>query len=412
MANPAGRVFISYRRRRLRETSALVRALHDRGISTWIDVNDLRNEPTEAAIRATLDDDKTSGAILWLTPDIEDSEIIRAVEVPIAVGRRKRDNLFWLIIVLADGLDYSSAGQLFSDTLRGEDLSLWNLTKVSAPWATSRDVRQIAQSALRNRISAIGSSTDFSSVDVVVHAKGTMVVGETDPLVLDWTNYFAGGPPSARAWKAMDRASQDVATALKQNTLEDTRIRFKGTPSLPAALLLGSTYSSRDGRIPGWMQLQPDGITVEEWVMDASTDATCATDAGWNVQDPIYMETSGNALAVCISVSDDVAGAFARSRDITSSWRAMVEIRPSEGRNTRVAPLTAHEAASLVHLTIDALRQLRSSISGIESIHIFVAGPAGFGFLLGTRLATLPTIVTYEYQTAIARYVRAAAITT
>jgi hypothetical protein len=412
MTNPVGRVFISYRRKRLRETSALVRALHDRGVPTWIDVNDLRSEPTEAAIRATLDDDNTSGAILWLTPDVEDSEIIRAVEVPIAVSRRKRDKSFWLIIVLADGLDYSSAGQLFSETLRGEDLSHWNLTKVSAPWATASDLREIACSALSSRISALGSSTDSSRVDLVVHAKGTMVGEETNVLVLDWTGYFAGGPPSPRAWDAMRRASQDVATALKQRTPEDTSICCKGTPSLPAALLLGSTYSSRDGRLPGWMQLQPDGVTVEPWFMNASADATRATAAGWNVQDPVYMETSGDALAVCISVSDEVTGAFARSHDITSRWRAIVEIRAPEGRNTRATPLTGQEAASLVHLAIDALRESRSKFSGIESTHVFIAGPAGFAFLLGTRLATLPMIVTYEYQASTARYVRAATITT
>lgn len=411
MANSFGRVFISYRRKRLRETKALIAALRDRGIPTWIDVVDLGNEPTEATVRATLDDENTSGAILWLTPDIEDSEIIRSVEVPLAVGRRKRDDRFWLIVVLADGLDYSRAGQLFSDTLRGEDLSQWNLTKVSTPWANADDVRQVSCTALENRISAIDASTEFrNTVNAAVHAKGTMVFGGDDALVLDWTRYFAGGPPGARAWTVMHRAAQDVATALKQNTPEDTRIRFKGTPSLPASILLGSTYSSRDGRVPAWMQLLPDGVTIQKWCMDASTDATCARDAGWRIQDPIYRDPSGNALAVCIGISDDVSGAFARSQDVTSRWRAVVEISSPEGRNMRSAPLTEQEAPSLVHLTIDALRQFRTSISGIESIHVFIAGPAGFGFLLGTRLATLPTVFTYEYQTSTARYVRAAAI--
>jgi hypothetical protein len=413
MANPFGRVFISYRRKRLRETSALVRALHDRGVPTWIDVNNLANEPTEAAIRATLNDDNTSGAILWLTPDVQDSEIIRAVEVPEAVGRRERDDSFWLMIILADGLDYSRAGQLFTDTLRGEDLSLWNLTQVSAPWASPSDIRQVAVSALNRRILAIGKPAEsLTALHVTIHAKGTMVVSDNDALVLDWTNYFAGAPPNPDAWDAMDDAARDVATALKQNAPQGTRIRFSGTPSLPAALLLGSTYSSRDGRVPAWMQLQPDGVTICQWAMDAAADAACAVGAGWKVQDPIYRSTSEDALAVCISVSDDVSGAFARSQDVTSGWRAILRINPPEGRNTRAAPLTEEEAASLVHLAIDAIRRSRSTIYGIESIHLFIAGPAGFGFLLGTRLATLPMTVGYEYQTATGRYVRGAAINT
>jgi hypothetical protein len=160
------------------------------------------------------------------------------------------------------------------------------------------------------------------------------------------------------------------------------------------------------------MQLQPDGVTIRQWSMDSAADAVCALDAGWKVQDPIYRRTSENALAVCISISDDVSSAFARSQDVASGWRAILRINPPDGRNTRAAPLTEKEAASLVHLTIDAMRRLRSRIYGIESIHLFIAGPAGFGFLLGTRLATLPMTVAYEYQTAAGRYIRGAAINT
>jgi hypothetical protein len=376
-----------------------------------MDVNDLANEPTEAAIRATLNDVNTSGAILWLTPDVQDSEIIRAVEVPEAIGRCKRDELFWLIIILADGLDYRNAGELFKGTLRGEDLSLWNLRKVSAPWASPSDIAEVACSALEKRMSAIERSAEsLAAVDVVIHAKGTLVAGGKDALVLDWTKYFAGGPPSPDAWEAMDSAARDVAATLKRITPPDTAIRFRGTPSLPASLLLGATYSSRDGRIPTWMQLQPDGSTIRQWAMDAAPDATLAVGAGWKVQDPIYREPSGAALAVCIGISDDVSGAFAQSQNVISGWRAILNIEPPAGRNTRAVPLTGQEAASLVHLTIDAVRQSRSRIHGIESVHLFIAGPAGFAFLLGTRLATLPTTIAYEYVTATSRYISGATI--
>lgn len=74
-------------------------------------------------------------------------------------------------------------------------------------------------------------------------------------------------------------------------------------------------------------------------------------------------------------------------------------------------PLAPDEVASLVHLTVDAIRNVRSQVSGIDSIHIFIAGPAGFAFLLGTVIATLPPITTYEYDTSTTLYVPAATFT-
>ncbi|WP_302034134.1 SAVED domain-containing protein [Mycolicibacterium frederiksbergense] len=405
-------MFVSYRRNRLDETSELVDRLRDRGVGTWIDVNNLANEPTEAAIRATLNDANTSGAVLWLTPDVEDSEIIRAVEVPEAVRRHKRDPSFWLIIVLAGGLDYADAGTLFSDTLGGQDLSGWNLTKVSSPRATTSEIESVAASSLRRRLATIyGPANPPESVDVVVDAKGTPRLGTRHALSVDWTDYFAVGPPSSEDWVAMSNAARDVATAVKQELASGTAITLAGTPSIPAAILLGSTYPGRDGHNPTWMQRQPDGVTITPWNMASANDSEYAKELGWKVAEPIYRDTNAKDLAVCISVSDDVSGAFARSKDISSAWRAVLPIESGGDRNTRAQPLQAHEVASLVHLTIDAIRDLRTRVLGIESVHFFVAGPAGFGFLLGTRLATLPTVVTYEFSTAAVRYVRAAIIT-
>ncbi|ERK71028.1 hypothetical protein N136_02622 [Leifsonia aquatica ATCC 14665] len=49
---------------------------------------------------------------------------------------------------------------------------------------------------------------------------------------------------------------------------------------------------------------------------------------------------------------------------------------------------------------------------GLDSIHFFIAGPAGYAFLLGTYVATLPQITTYEYDTTSRLYVSAVTLTT
>jgi hypothetical protein len=405
MSDPRGPVFVSYRRKRLRETTALVHALRDRGVPTWRDVDDLPNEPTEAAIRAVLNDEKTSGAILWLTPDVEDSAIIRDVEVPEAVRRYRRDSNFWIIIILAGGMDYSEATNVFVNTLGNEDLSTWNLTKVSEPWASQTDIIQIADTALRHRIKSYFAETPSPSVaEVTIHAKGTMAAGSADILAVDWTRHFAGGEPNSRAWTAMSKAARSLAIALKQLTPPGAVVHLGGTPSLPAAMLLGSTYSGRDGRNPSWLQRQPDGHTITPWKMIDAIDASIAEACGWKASPPVYRTTSARALAVCINLSDNISEAFARSRSVTPEWRAVLDIASPAGRNVRANPLSSEEAASLVHLTIDTIRATRSQVLGIDSIHFFIAGPAGFAFLLGTAIATLPMITVYEYDTIANSY--------
>jgi hypothetical protein len=146
------------------------------------------------------------------------------------------------------------------------------------------------------------------------------------------------------------------------------------------------------------------------WRMSDFPDASLAEERGWKVT-PVYRTTTAHALAVCVNISDSVAEAFARSRNVTPDWRVVLEVGSPAGRNTRADPLAPEEAASLVHLTIDAIRDTRSHVLGLDSIHFFIAGPAGYAFLLGTHIATLPTITTYEYDTASGLYATAATFT-
>lgn len=402
MTDPTGKVFISYRRKRLRETNKLVQALHDRGVPTWRDVDSLASEPTEAAIRAALNDSETSGAVLWITEDVEDSPIIRDVEVPLAVARWRRNDGFSLVIVLANGLNYAKASEIFSSSLGGEELSSWNLTTTSSQWATKNDIRKVANAVLRERLSAVTSPGGVEPLEIAVHAKGTPVHRKNDSLVLDWTSRFLDGPPTERSWAAMTEAAKDLSTQIKKSATERD-VFIGGTPSLPAAFLLGSTYPIRDGFAPVWAQRQPNGVVLDRWRLGEASDDAAANAAGWRAQ-LVFGSPGKTALAVCISISDEVSEPFARFSAANGGWRATLRVDSSRPRNTRSEPLSAIEIASLVHLTIDALRSARREIIGMESIHLFVAGPAGFAFLLGTAIATLPPMISYEFDTVSSRY--------
>ena len=85
--NPFGYCFVSYRRTRLAEVGALVRALHELGVPTWQDLHDLDERPLEATLRSVLADPNIASGVLWITPEVAHSAIITDIEVPGLAGR-------------------------------------------------------------------------------------------------------------------------------------------------------------------------------------------------------------------------------------------------------------------------------------------------------------------------------------
>lgn len=412
MTDPMGRVFVSYRRKRIDETTALVVALRDRGIPVWRDVDRLQNEPTEDAIRKALEDPYTSGAVLWISPDVKESNIIKYVEVPLAVKRYRRGDGFWLVIALAGGTDYGDLADIFDGALGTEDLGSWNVTKVSNPKATAEDILKLARIALARRMDAVARSQgDLGPVRVTVDAKGTFTSHPSRCLAINWTPYFAGCCPRQEAWEAMKQAWIDVSRTLKTQLPTSRTIVLSGTPSLPAAVLMGAGFSTRDGRLATWLQRMPDGLTVEEWTHTAVNGSELAHDLGWTTSLQ-HRDANESALAVLINASDDTDQAVGRSRASLPGWRAVLSVNRPEGRNTRMLPLSAAEVASVVHMTIDALRIARRNVQPLSAMHFFIAGPAGLGVLLGTQLATLPPVTTYEFDTEEQKYVNAVRLIT
>lgn len=412
MTNPTGRVFISYRRNRIGETTSLAVSLRNRGIPLWRDVDSLRNEPTEDAIREALGDPNTSGAVLWISPDVVNSNIIKHVEVPLAIQRYRRGDGFWLVTVLVGGADYHHLDEIFGGALGTEDLRDWNVTKIKTLTATDEDIVYLARRALKERFEAIAKlHADDVPARVAVYAKGTLAPDMSRCLSIDWTSYFSGSSPSQEEWELMRSAWGDATKAIKTHLPADRATLLSGTPSLPTSMLMGSGFSLRDGRPAKWLQRMPDGVNFEQWTHIQANGAQIARDLGWT-ESIRHGSANESALAVLINASDDTELAVGRSRDAVPRWRAVMSINRPEGRNARGLPLSASEVASVVHLTIDAVRNARQTIQPLTSIHFFIAGPAGLGVLLGAQLATLPPVITYEFDTVGQRYEKALRITT
>ena len=110
MTDATGRSFLSYRRSRSAEAALLIAANHDHGVPTWQDQRDLNEVPTGDELRRILDDRLTANALLWITPDVESSDVIRKIEVPGILKRVRAGDGFFLVPVCAGGIIYQRAG--------------------------------------------------------------------------------------------------------------------------------------------------------------------------------------------------------------------------------------------------------------------------------------------------------------
>ncbi|MGN6243876.1 MAG: SAVED domain-containing protein [Motilibacteraceae bacterium] len=387
--------------------SELLQALHDRGVPTWLDTRNLAAEPTGDGLRRVLQDPETAGAILYLTPEVADSPTIREVEAPSIMRRFARDAGFWVQPVAAGGVDYTGAADLLAGKIGTEDLSRWNIHRVDGDPATADDVVAIARRCLARRLEAIHASLPTGQPLVMrLHARGTPASFPGDHLVLDWTERFPDGAATAASWDALSLAISDVATAIRI-CCPGRDVVAAGTPGLPAAVLLGSAFPTRDAGQLSWRQRQPDGDLDQPWRVGDARGPELAEAAGWKATVSSH-DPSAVDCAVLVNVSDDVSGAFGASHKELPSWRAVVSVGgPAAGGTLR-----ANEVASLVRLTVRAVRDARTELGPFASVHLFLAAPAGFAVMLGTLLATLPPVVTYEYDTRRSRYGRAVSICT
>ena len=406
LTNPAGRVFVSYRRTRAAEVAGLLQAMHDRGVPTWLDTRNLAAEPTGDELRRVLADPATAAAILYLTPEVADSPTVREVEAPSIMQRHARDDGFWVQPVAAGGLDYTGAADVLAGKIGTEDLSRWNIHRVVGNPAIIDDVVAIARRCLARRLQAIHASLPAGEPVVVrLHARGTPAPMPGDHLALDWTERFPNGAATAASWDALCLAISDVATAIRTHC-PGRDVVATGTPGMPAAVLLGSAFPTRDAGQLSWRQRQPHGGHPDQpWKIADAPGPEVAEAAGWKAKMSAH-DLSANACAVLVNVSDDATGAFGASRGDLPKWRAIVNVGgPAVG-----GTLGAEEVASLVRLTVRAVRDARTELGPFVSIHLFLAAPAGYAVMLGTLLATLPPVTTYEYDTVYSRYTPAVEI--
>ena len=403
MTNPAGRSFLSYRRSRLEEARRLIRRQHDLGIPTWHDIKDLDEEVTEDEIRRVLADPDIANAVMWLTPEVEYSSIIRRVEAPLILRRHSKGDGFFVVPVAAGGLDYDGAAAVVEGDIGIQDLGGWNIRRIRSDNASDEDVNVIASRILSRRLSAIHQNLPQGArLSLTLNTRQEYNPDQLPSLLMDWTDRFEGRVASAETWHNYLLPALEEVSAKIQTNVPGRPILASGQISIPAATALGYNFMATRRVAIAWEQFSPGGKTQEWSLADAQEDSgfQVNTQAG---------DVAADDLAVLVSVNADVTEAIAGSRARLPSFRAYVHAKPHDDLyGARLQ--TSGQAVDVALLTIEEVRRARQSYSVRGRVHLFMAVPVGLAMLVGQLLNTLGQVQTYEHipDCATGHYVPAA----
>jgi len=382
---PTGCCFISYKRSRVGEVSNLVGALHDHGIPTWQDLRDLDRVHTETRIAEVLEDAGTSSAVLWISPDVKDSPMIKGVEAPAVIKRAKAGDGFFVMPALVGGLGYGDIPNVLGPRYTHETLGDWNLKRIEVDPITDKEAAEIAREILEHRVRQIHRSFPKGEpFRIEVYTRPPAIVNEGVALTVDWTHRFDNREATTGAWDAFVLPSLRSVVHAVVSRAPGRPIELSGSLVISAATALGVGFLARRDVNVTWKQVTRPGY--QYWNLDTERQPS-----GFEY-DLERRSLEGRDLAVLVSVARDVEQAFFDTPDLPA-FRAILKVtkRP-KGIHTLSTP---GQAVDLAHIVEEGIEQARTSLK-IGTIHLFMAVPVGLAFMIGQLLNVLGNVQTYE----------------
>jgi hypothetical protein len=395
VTNPSGVCFISYSRKRSSEVAAIVSCLHEHGVPTWRDITDLGSTQTETEISETLNSPETASAILFVTPEIAESNYVRSIEAPMVFQRARSNDGFSLMVIAAGGLKYEDVGQTLGPGTGPVDPSTWNILRCPHDPITDNDTRAIAERALDQRLKALGRQTapDDPPLTIQVTTRGPAERCKDNELVVDFSHRFSERLASDAAWNEhILPGLRSIKTALRKHN-GGRKIQCSGKLCLPAAVALGIELMPQSGIESAWLQEQGTfGLKPEEW----NLQATVPNDGSGLGSAKYPSEVGSNEVALLVAVppydikrvTDDVRAAFGNR----IPFRGIVQVyREGEG------PITAGQAVQIARRAVYECKAATSSWNVRGTVHLFLAVPAGLAFMIGQLCNAMGELQTYEY---------------
>ena len=391
MTDTTGRSFLSYRRARAAEAALLIQAQHDHGIPTWQDIRNLGAVPTEDELRRVLADPSIASAVLFITPEVEESLVIRNVEVPKIVKRAEAGDGFFAVPLAAGGLDYREAANVTSNHLSAQNLSDWNMQKISATTLSPAHAAEVAEYVLKQRLQVIHQNLPRGlplRVGLFVRKAPPFQLGPA--LTLDWTSRFTDKEAALNVWEdTLLPALERIASGIRRFA-PGRAVEAFGLPTLPAAAAFGCAFLSTSGLRTSWRQTGPGG-SDQVWSLDERRESSDFR------ADVISKDASARDIAVLVSVADDTEPLFASTQKVLPPLRALLHVRKYGNCPHQIR--SPGEAADVAFAFQEGLRAVRRDYGNIGTVHLFMAVPAGLAMLIGQLLNTFGSVQTYEHVT-------------
>ncbi len=356
-----------------------------------MDISDLGPGSTEEQIREALNAPTCSSALVWVTPEVESSPVIRRVEVPSIIARVRANDDFFGVFVAAGGLDYNDATRIAAENAGAVDLRYWNLYKVMGDPATADELIAAADVVLDQRLKKIASHlSEGEEVRIGLWVRVPPPASGPGALELDWNESFTGRSATLASWEAELLPALASVHRHVARHLAGHPVVLHGLPTLAAATAIGRAFPAVAGVPIRWEQLAPDSSRTH-WSL-----AHPLEDSGFTLR-VSGSDPGGEGLAVLVSVLTDTSLAFGATRGLPR-MRAVVEVVPPTVGT--VPWLSPGRARHLVEEIAAAVRRARVDYIGIKEIHLFLAAPAGIAVLLGQLLNAVGPITLYEHVDA------------
>tara|TARA_R110002096_G_scaffold334801_1_gene528471 strand:+ start:3724 stop:4968 length:1245 start_codon:yes stop_codon:yes gene_type:complete len=396
-----GQIFISYRRLPHREQEAvdLMRAMRDRGIPTWRDVDDLQSKPTEDELTSILNSPDTAGAVMLIASEVADSAMIRNVEAPNIFKRSLKDEKFIVLPVII-GIEYEQANSILNQPAGLQDLSNWNLKRIKGDKATNDQLEDIANILQVQRLERFTNYVGGTELEMKIF---TRQIGNSSQATLlhDFTEYFCARKSNPNAYHMIESALKDTA----QNILSATggvKIIASGNAPLPLGVLIGSIFSPLANHQLSWMQSFA-GDQIAEWSL---SQRTCDVDITTRV---VLSDPGSEEIVIAVGVSANIEQAVSTYIEQSNlNPRAVIYAEFASGPVKQGVSIMPEEGLSFVLQVIDKLREVKDNkFMKKANVHLFQACPIAMSVLLGQKLNTFSNCTVYEHTpTGKAPYIK------
>ncbi len=382
-----GPVFVSYRQSDgLDLAIGLAWAMRAAGVPVWHDQTDLPPGDTTRRLKEALASG-LSGAVLLVTPEIQNSEVVRKVELPHLLELEKDDAFTFAIgsiVERAEGkLDYEAPDRLLRQ--RRGTLSRLNQQAVR----TAKERAEVARAQARRRMQAVKPEVEGAgrllTLDVQTRIPPFAARPDAD-LVLRLR------PPADGDRRPHRDGLEDLANFL--GTLSELLalagaepVRARGGAHLSVAYALGAALPTT---VIGRVEVVDTGGAL--WALHGSAAPPAHSERLLEVVDSRDVGTSSAACVVYLDLlparNDGAHGDLLSSLGPEASY---VHVRPAND-----GLLDAESAEAIVGEASHLVRDWSSSVLAAE-VHLLLRCPWGIALLLGRALNTV-RVRLYEWE--------------